>query len=102
MSELRSTAQRKADTLARLEAHGDAWLATASRQGGPHLVVVAQAWDGEQLVIATREGTPTARNLDETRVARLALGSADDVVMIEASVVEMPPVAAAPAERREA
>jgi Pyridoxamine 5'-phosphate oxidase len=101
MSELRGTPQRKADTLAVLERHGDAWLATAS-SGRPHLIAVSQAWDGQHIVIATRSGTPTARNLDETGVARLALGTPDDVVMVDASVVDSTPATSAAAAVRAA
>ncbi len=96
MSTLRSTAERKTDAIAVLERHGDAWLATASRSGRPHLIAVSQAWDGESVVLATRDGTPTARNLDETGWARVALGAADDVVMIEASVHDSFPAGSAP------
>ncbi len=96
MSELRSTPQRKADTIAVLERHGDAWLATASPDGQPHLIAVSQAWNGQDIVIATRSTTPTARNLDGSGVARLALGTPDDVVMVEASVLESAAASAAP------
>ena len=91
MGELRSTAERKADAIALLERQGHAWLATASRAGIPRLIAVATAWDGEVLVIATRAASPTARNLDETGVVRLAFGSPDDVVMIEAAVLDSAP-----------
>ncbi len=102
MSELRSTLQRKTDTLAVLERHGDAWLATASTRGRPHLIAVSRAWDGERIVVATRAGTPTARNLDQTMVARPALGTPDDVVMIEATVDDATPATGAPSELRDA
>ncbi len=101
MSELCSTLQRKTDTLAMLGRHGHAWLATASTAGRPHLIAVSQTWDGERIVIATRAGTPTARNLDETAEARLALGTADDVVMIEAAVDGALPAIGAPADLRD-
>ncbi len=86
MSELRSLAQRKADVLATLEKNGHAWLATATQDGRPHLVVVAAAWHDERLVIATRGPNPTARNLARGGRGRLGFGDAEDVVMVDADV----------------
>ncbi len=95
MSELRSTAQRKADVLATLQRNGDLWLATASPSGTPHLIAVSSWWDGNQVVIATTGRSRTARNLESTRVGRLALGSPADVVMIDVTVSDRTPVARA-------
>ena len=86
MSELRSTIQRRADAVLLLEQHGDAWLATASRAGEAHLIAVSGAWNGTELVVATRGGSPTARNLDDTGRASVALGSPADVVMLHVLV----------------
>ncbi len=86
MSEQRSTRQRRADAVALLDQHGDAWLATASRTGEVHLIAVSGAWNGTELVVATRDGSPTARNLGETGRARVALGSPADVVMLDVVV----------------
>ncbi len=97
MSELRSTEQRKADVLAALEKNPDFWLATASPSGRPHIIVVAGWWDGAALVIATIGSSLTAHNLDSTHTARLALGSPDDVVMIDADVAHTVPAAEADA-----
>ncbi len=86
MSEQRSTVQRRADATALLDQQGDAWLATAGRAGGAHLIAVSGAWNGTELVVATRDGSPTARNLDETGRARVAVGSPADVVMLDVVV----------------
>jgi hypothetical protein len=86
MSELRSQDRRKADVIEALGRQGDAWLATASRAGSPHLIAATAVWTGEEIVIATREASPTARNLAETGVARLGLGSPDDVIMVDVDV----------------
>lgn len=91
MSELRSAAERKQDVLERLSKNEDAWLATASDGGTPRLIAVSSWWDGTDLVMATREGTPTGRNLQASGAARLALGSPGDVIMIDAAVVEQTP-----------
>ena len=88
MSGSRTIAQRHADVLAALERQGDAWLATASPGGSPHLIAVSAAWDGSTVTIATRSGSPTAGNLASTGRARLALGSPDDVVMLDVEVME--------------
>jgi hypothetical protein len=92
MTELRSVTQRRADVLAALERNQDAWLATASRSGRPHLVVVSTWWSGRQIVIATIGGSRTARNLDASGRARLGLGTPDDVILIDVEVAGSHPV----------
>ena len=92
MSEPRSTGQRKSDVLAGLAQNRDMWLATSSPSGRPHMIPVSSWWDGSQVVIATIGGNRTARNLDATGLGRLALGSPDDVVMIDVSVSDSVPV----------
>jgi hypothetical protein len=91
VTDLRSAEQRKTDVLATLSRNGDAWLATASPSGKPHMIAVAFWWDGDLLVIATGHQSRTARNLDATSAARLATGSPDDAIMIDASVVDSVP-----------
>lgn len=92
MTETRSTGQRTSDVIAALEENGDAWLATASPAGQPHLIAVSSWWDGEQIVIATIGSSRTARNLDANGRARLALGAPDDVIMIDVKVSGSVPV----------
>jgi hypothetical protein len=88
MSEGRSVAQRKADTRAALEKQGDLWLATAEPSGKPHLIAVSAWWDGKHIIIATTAGSRSARNLDAAGIARLALGSPADAIMIDAAVAD--------------
>jgi hypothetical protein len=83
---LRSTEQRKADLLEVLEQNRDVWLATASSAGRPHLIAVSAWWDGTSVVISTKGGSRTARNLEATGVARLGLGSPDNVALVEVKV----------------
>jgi hypothetical protein len=64
----------------------DVWVATASSKGAPHLVPVSLAWVDERAVIAVEGRSMTARNLTSSGVARLAVGSTRDVVMIDASL----------------
>jgi len=92
MSELRSTGQRKSDVLASLAENRDMWLATSSPTGRPHMIAVSSWWDGKQVVIATIGTSRTARNLDATGLGRFALGSPDDVVMIDVRVLDSVPV----------
>ncbi|MEU4622834.1 pyridoxamine 5'-phosphate oxidase family protein [Actinoplanes sp. NPDC023801] len=90
---VRSRAQRKADTLARLAAPVlDAWVAT----DGPHLVPLTLGWFQERLVVATGRDTPTAKSLIATGRTRIGLGSTRDVVMIDAVLDRWLPVAGAP------
>ena len=86
MGELRAVAQRKADVLATLAKQGDLWLATADRTGRPHLIAVSAWWNGSELIMATSGTTRSARNLESTGTARLAIGSPDDVSVIDAEV----------------
>ena len=82
----RSSEQRRADALEKLsETHADAWVATASDHAA-HLVPLSFAWNGSQLVLATDEKSVTARNLRSRGLARIALGTTRDVVMIEATL----------------
>jgi len=62
----------------------DAWVATASPDGAPHLVPLSLAWVDERAVLAVDGSSATARNLTATGTARLAVGATRDVVMIDA------------------
>jgi len=82
----RPAAQRKADTLAKLrEREVDGWVAT-SGDDGAYLVPLSLAWIGERVVLALEPSSRTARNLRESRHARLGLGPTRDVVLIDAEV----------------
>jgi hypothetical protein len=71
-----------------LEGQRDLWLATADASGRPHLIAVSAWWDGSDLVVATNAGSRTASNLAPGSRVRLAAGAPNDVVMIDAKVVE--------------
>jgi hypothetical protein len=88
MTELRSVEERKADVLVVLEGQRDLWLATADSPGRPHLIAVSAWWDGTDLVVATTASSRTASNLGASPRVRLAAGAPNDVVMIDARVVE--------------
>ncbi|MUL41120.1 pyridoxamine 5'-phosphate oxidase family protein [Streptomonospora sp. PA3] len=80
----RPRAQRKQDTLARLGADVDAWVATAGGTGGtPYLVPLSFLWDGETLLLATPAQSPTGRNMGASGRVRIAVGPTRDVVLIE-------------------
>lgn len=84
-SEPRDAATRKADSLALLKTEAiDAWVATASAEGVPHLVPLSLLWRDDSAVIALPESTPTARNIVATGRARLGVGSTRDVVLVDA------------------
>ena len=89
MSDLRTVEARKADVLVALEGQRDLWLATADTSGRPHLIPVSAWWDGTDLVVATRADSRSAANLGVGSEVRLAAGSPADVIMIDASVVEV-------------
>ncbi|WP_433429264.1 pyridoxamine 5'-phosphate oxidase family protein [Nonomuraea sp. CA-141351] len=81
----RSTAQRKSDVLALLEEERHVWVSTAGPDG-PHLVPLAYIWDGTWLVMATQSKNRTVRNLLHSPRARLALGAATDVVLLDGEI----------------
>ena len=91
VSESRSLLQRKADVLAMLSANGDVWIATADRHGSPHLIAVSSWWHDNQLTITTSSSSRTARNLVAVGSARIALGSPEDVIVIDAALVGSEP-----------
>lgn len=95
MTELRSTDRRKADVLAALKRNADTWIATSDRSGRAHLIAVSAWWDGELIGIATTGPSRTARNLEATRAARLALGTPDDAIMIDVELRDSTPVGSA-------
>jgi general stress protein 26 len=86
----RSTAQRVADTQRILETEEDAWVATASADGTPHLVPLSVWWDGSALIMTTSATSVTARNLARGERVRLALGPTRDVVMIVGTAAVTP------------
>jgi hypothetical protein len=88
--ELRSTAQRIADTKARLETDADVWIATASGDGTPHLIPLSLGWDGGAILVTTPSDSPTVRNILATGRARAALDSAVEVVIISSSAKAIP------------
>ncbi len=88
MTELRSVEERKADVLVVLEGQRDLWLATSDSSGRPHLIAVSAWWDGTDLVVATTASSRTASNLGASPRVRLAAGAPNDVVMIDARVLE--------------
>lgn len=94
LPEPRTAAERRRDTLHRLEHDLDLWVATGSATtGDPALVPLSFLWDGTTLLIATVAASPTARNLELGRPVRLGLGATRDVIMIDATVTEVIPAA---------
>lgn len=86
---IRSRAQRRRDTEARLNNDVDLWVASASVDGVPYLVPLSFDWDGKALLLATPAASPTGRNLANSRIVRLGLGPTRDVTMIEGTVVTL-------------
>ncbi|MEV5002135.1 pyridoxamine 5'-phosphate oxidase family protein [Nocardioides sp. LML1-1-1.1] len=92
MAEPRDRATRTRDTLALLSTPAiDAWVATASPAGVPHLVPLSLLWTGEHAVVAVDETSVTARNLVASGTARLGVGPTRDVVMLDVRLVEAVP-----------
>ena len=81
---MRSTAQRKSDAVEKLNNDQDVWVATADDRGIAHLVPLSLCWHDGMVVVAVEVSSRTARNASASGQARLALGPARDVVMIDA------------------
>ncbi|WP_432477830.1 pyridoxamine 5'-phosphate oxidase family protein [Nocardioides sp. GXQ0305] len=89
----RDAATRKHDTLAMWATPAiDVWVATASADGGAHLVPVSLAWVEERMVIAVGAGSRTARDLAARGRCRLAVGPTRDVTMVDAVLERTVPV----------
>jgi hypothetical protein len=86
----RTRAERRADTLAKLGAEVDLWVASADEHGEAYLVPLSFLWDGETITIATPRASRTARNLLRAGRARVALGPTRDVVIVDGRVDELP------------
>jgi hypothetical protein len=82
----RSRAQRKSDTLEKLGAQVDLWVASADEAGNAHLIPMSHHWDGLTLMVSTPRDSRTGRNLLRAGWARVALGPTRDVVVIEGPV----------------
>ena len=80
----RTGRQRRADTLAKLEAvDADTWVATASTTGVAHLVPLSYAWDGECVVLSAEASSVTVRNIRSSGRAGLGFGPTRDVVIVD-------------------
>jgi hypothetical protein len=90
----RSVDERKRDVLDLLGRERHVWLATSGTRGA-HLVPLGCAWDGRRLIMATHQGNLTVRNLVLQPLARAALGSVTDVVLIDGDVTVLEPSQAA-------
>lgn len=89
----RDAATRKQDTLAMWATPAiDVWVATASADGGAHLVPLSLAWVGERMVIAVHSGSRTARDLAARGRCRMAVGQTRDVTMVDAELERRVPV----------
>jgi hypothetical protein len=98
VSEPRTPAQRKADTLALLATPVlDGWVASGG-PAGAHLVPLSLHWTGERLAIAVEATSVTARNIAASGRARIGMGATRDVVMVDVTLDSTVPVAEAPAE----
>jgi len=82
----RGKAERRRHALQLLQSEDTLWIATASADGDAHLVPFSFVWDGEDIMTATRDESPTVRNVRRTGTARVAVGSFSDVVLIEGGV----------------
>ncbi|MBV9141197.1 MAG: hypothetical protein JO115_09810 [Pseudonocardiales bacterium] len=67
-----------------LQSRDRLWLCTGSSSGA-HLIPVGFVWDGEHIMIATREQSVTVANIRSSGTARVAIGEPDDVVIIDST-----------------
>ncbi|GGV09008.1 hypothetical protein GCM10010245_16930 [Streptomyces spectabilis] len=97
----RAHEERLAAARLRLQQESQMWLATGGC-AGPHLIPVAFVSDNDAIVTATGESSKTVRRIQETKRARVAVGTTSDVVMIDTvldGLVPVPEVATGVADR---
>jgi hypothetical protein len=82
----RSTAQRKADTLARLANAVDCWVPSSGARGDAYLIPLSFVWHGGRIILATLAESSTVRNLRRTGRMRVALDGTRDVVIVAGGV----------------
>ncbi|MFJ1753485.1 pyridoxamine 5'-phosphate oxidase family protein [Kitasatospora sp. NPDC088134] len=92
----RTTAERRRDTLERLDTERDLWVSTAHPERGPHQVPLWFRWDGRAVWLCTAAASLTARNAREDPRVRLALPDTHDVVLLQGTA-ECFPTGDAPA-----
>ena len=85
----RSAEQRKSDTLARLAAEVDAWIATADTAGSGYLLPLSFLWDGTGVIVSTPRSSATGRNLSRGGRVRVGVGELRDVTMIDGTAEPM-------------
>lgn len=89
----RDPATRKRDTLELWATPAiDVWVATASADGGAHLVPLSLAWVEERMVVALSASARTARDLAARGHCRMAVGPTRDVTMVDAVLERTVPV----------
>ena len=93
----RSRTQRKHDALGLLERERTLWIATVRDDQAAHLIPLAFVWDGITITIGTAVESPTGRSLNRTGRARVAVGHAHDLVIVEGPVTTVPPTRIDPA-----
>lgn len=79
----RTTAERRRNTLERLNSERDIWVSTAHPDHGPHQVPLWFLWDGQVVWMCTRADSATVRNAKRDPRVRLALPDAFDVVLLQ-------------------
>ena len=82
----RDTAQRIADTLARLASDVDCWVPSANARGDAYLIPLSYVWHEGRIVMATLARGLTVRNLGRAGRGRVALDGTRDVVLLEGPV----------------
>jgi hypothetical protein len=84
----RTRDERRADTLRRLAADVDCWVASADTAGNAYLVPLSYHWTGSELVLATPRSSTTAQNLLRAGRARVGIGPTRDVVLVDGTLDE--------------
>jgi len=77
---------RKSDVISKLETEQYVWVPSADGDGHTHLVPLSFHWDGGSLWWAVAKRSRTSLNLQRAGEARRAVGTGDDVVIMEGNV----------------
>lgn len=85
----RSLEQRTSDTLARLTAEIDAWIATADAAGNAYLLPLSFLWDGVGVIVSTLRASVTGRNMGRGARIRVGIGALRDVTIIDGAAASV-------------
>ena len=88
MMQPRPLQERQDAAIEALRTRQHLWLVTSGSRA--HMIPVSYVWDGAVLTMATFERSRTMANIRANGETRAAIGTTDDVVMVDGTAVTLP------------